>query len=443
MNNAATEVDTTPFDPDAPITRIGAGEVRVDQAFGANAVAWVQGNDGASLSFGHVDVTDTVTLTQTVELKNYANKRTTFDVSASFRNSDDEENGAVSVDIPATVTMRPGLGRTTEFDVSITIDGSLLRGNHMNSGSGGANGDLLTLNEYDGFITLDAGDDRPISIPWQVLPRKAAEVSASSNTFGEGGGTVELANSGAGTAQNDAYALIAIDEDLPEGGPGEQSPTPDIRGVGVNTFPVGPGFCSANPSFVWAFAFDSWERHAHANFPATMWLDLDTDQDGTPDYAVFNADFAGLAQATDGRTLTWVHTWADYPNTLGPGSASFFAEHATVTGNYVLLLCAEQVGMSQADFFSPVDVDALALDFYFGGAEDEVDPFTISPLGERFLGLPQDVPGNGTGSMEILDFGAEGTDANLGLLLFTNGDRGAGNRGGATDETEALYFMLE
>lgn len=441
MNNADTDVDVDPFTPDAPISRIGAGEVRVDQAFGANAVASVQGNDGASLSFGYVDVTDSVTLTRTVELRNYGNLNTVYDVSSSFRKADDEANGAVSVSTPATVRMPPGLGRTTTFDVSITIDGSLLRGNSMNSGGNGANGDVLTLDEYDGYITLNAGDDRPISIPWHVLPRKAAEVSAASDTFAAGGDTIGLTNNGVGTAQNDAYALVAIDENLPEGGPGEQSPTPDIRGVGVNTFPVGAGFCSASPSFIWAFAFDSWERHAHASFPATMWMDLDTDQDGTPDYAVFNADLGGLAQASDGRVVTWVFQWADYPNTLGAGNAFFFAEHATVTGNYALFLCGEQIGMNADNFFQPVDAQAFAFDFYFGGPGDEVDPFTISPLGERFLGLPEDVAGNSSGSMDILDFG--GPDENLGILLFTNGDRGAGARGGATEATEALYFSVE
>lgn len=443
MNNAETEVDVTPFVADAPITRIGAGEVRVDQAFGAESVAWVRGNDGASLSFGHVDVTDTVTLTKTVELQNYANKRTTYEITSSFRNADDATNGAVTVSHPATVVMSPGLGRTSTFDVSITIDGALLRNNFMNSGSEGASGDALTVNEYDGYLTLNAGDDRPITIPWQVLPRKAAEVSADATTFGAGGALIGLTNTGVGTAQNDAYALVAVDEDLPEGGPGEQAPTPDIRGIGVNTFPVPAGFCSASPSFIWAFAFDSWERHAHANSPATMWLDLDVDQDGTPDFAVFNWDASGPFTLSDGRTLTWVFEWTDYPNTIGNGTGFFFTEHSTVTGNYALYLCGEQLGMSQADFFNPVDVEAFAFDFYFGGPGDEVDPFTVSPLGERFLGLPDDIPGNSSGSMNIIDFGDEETDQNLGILLFTNGDRGSGVRGGATEETEALYFMFE
>jgi minor extracellular serine protease Vpr len=42
----------------------------------------------------------------------------------------------------------------------------------------------------------------------------------------------------------------------------------------------------------------------------------------------------------------------------------------------------------------------------------------------------------------VYDFGAfPGNSDELGLLLFTNGDRGAGNRGGATQDTEALLFL--
>ncbi|MFZ0626667.1 MAG: S8 family serine peptidase, partial [Acidimicrobiia bacterium] len=406
MNNADTDIDVSPFVPDAPITRIGAGEVRVDQAFGAPAVAWVKGNDGAALSFGHVDVTGRTKLTQTVELKNYSNQRITYHVDASFRFVDDEANGAVKISAPSKVVLNPGKGKITKFTVTLTIDGSKLRGNYMDSGEDGANGDALTLNEYDGYLTLHAGDERPISIPWQVLPRKAADVRPNTDKFPEGGATVQLRNRGVGEAQLDAYALVAVDENLPEGPAGAQSPTPDIRGVGVNTFPVDAGFCGADASFIWAFAFDSWERHAHADFPATMWLDLDIDRDGIPDYAIYNADFAGLGSASDGRTLTWVSEWMDYPNTLGASSAYFFTEHATVTGNYVLYICGDQIGLNQDNLFQPVDIQAFAFDFYFGGPGDEVDPFTISPYGERYLGLPSgDLGAKESGTMDILDFG--------------------------------------
>jgi minor extracellular serine protease Vpr len=42
----------------------------------------------------------------------------------------------------------------------------------------------------------------------------------------------------------------------------------------------------------------------------------------------------------------------------------------------------------------------------------------------------------------VYDFGAfPGNSPELGLMLITNGDRGAGNRGGATKDTEALLFL--
>ena len=55
--------------------------------------------------------------------------------------------------------------------------------------------------------------------------------------------------------------------------------------------------------------------------------------------------------------------------------------------------------------------------------------------------MPSDVPGKGNGNLDVYDFGLfPGNSPELGLMLFTNGDRGAGNRGGATKDTEALLF---
>ena len=67
----------------------------------------------------------------------------------------------------------------------------------------------------------------------------------------------------------------------------------------------------------------------------------------------------------------------------------------------------------------------------------------MTPLGERFFGLPNDVPGNTNdpAGLAIFDFGPfPGNSPELGLMLVTNGDRGGGNRGGATDATEVLLF---
>ena len=50
----------------------------------------------------------------------------------------------VTPSAPAQVTVKPGQGRDTTFEISLTIDGSKLPGNFMNSGSNGADPSTLT-----------------------------------------------------------------------------------------------------------------------------------------------------------------------------------------------------------------------------------------------------------------------------------------------------------
>ena len=441
MNTGETDIINDPLTGElAPITRIGGGEVRVDRAVAATAAAWDADGASAALSFGFVDVTDTVTMTRTVRIRNYDNSRRTYTVTPTFRFDNDVANGAVSVSAPSSVRVQPGVGRDTTFDVTITIDGSKLRGNHMNSGSQGDNPAGLTLNEYDGYLILDDGK-QPLHLPWHVLPRKAAEVVPDTTDLVPGAfpQVIGLDNTGVGTAQNDAYALLAVSDEQPRGGRGEQSPTPDIKAVGINTFPVPAGFCSPDPSFIWAFAVATHDRQEHL-LPVSHLIELDTNQDGNVDYVVLNRDLSGPTTITDGRQLSWV-----LDVEAGTLDAFFFAEHAMNTGNTVLLLCGEQIGMNAADLgVTQVDMDVIAQDFYYGGPGDSVEGLTVTPLGERFFGVPEDVAGNtfDPDGLEVYDFGLfPGNSEELGLLLFTNGDRGAGNRGGATQDTEALLFL--
>jgi hypothetical protein len=423
----------------ASITRIGGGEVRVDRAVSAPAAAWDDGGTAGALSFGFVDVSkDTLNLFKTVRVRNYSNKDIEYSITPTFRFMDDEATGAVSVKAPSKIKVRAGKDAT--FTVKLTIYGALLRGNYMNSGSMGASPAGLTLNEYDGYLVLDDGG-HPIHLAWHVLPRQAANLVARPTLAVHGGDSdvINLTNNGVGVAQNDAYALLAVSPNMPEGGLGEQSPTPDIRAVGVNTFPVPAGYCSANPSFIWAFAVNTWERQEHL-LPVIHYVYLDTNRDGVYDFAVLNSDASGLGGITDGRQLTWALNLS-----TGAASAFFFAEHATNTGNTVFYICGEQVGLTGTDMLATnVDMAVFADDFYYGGPGDLVEGLTVTPLGERFYGVPEDVPGKSTGAMTVVDFGLfPGNSPELGLLLLTNGDRGAGMRGGATQATEALLFLAK
>lgn len=436
MNTAFTDVLNSGAGPLAPISRIGGGEVRVDWAFSAPAAAWDDGLPTGALSFGFIDVSkDTVSFQKTVRVRNYSNQDITYYVTPSFRYLEDESSGAVSISAPQKVKVKAG--KDTTFSVKLTINGALLPANFMNSGTNGANPASLTLNEFDGYLTLDDGT-QPIHLAWHVLPRKAADVVGRTGLdFEAGMDVVDLTNIGVGTAQNDAYSLLALSPDIPEGPMGGQAPTPDIRGVGINTFPVPAGYCSANPSFIWAFAVNTWERQVHL-MPVTHQILLDTNTDGTTDYIVLNRDYSGFGTISDGRQLAYAYNVA-----TGTASAYFFAEHATNTGNTALYICAEQIGMGWDDLLATnVDMAVYTQDFYFGGDGDLVEGLTVTPYGERFYGIPEDISGKSEGLLTVYDFGPwSGNTPELGLMMFTNGDRGAGNRGGAIQETEALFFL--
>ena len=286
MNNAKRDIYSNVVTGAlAEITRIGNGEVRAYDAWADPAAAWDTKTRIAALSFGQVDAFKKTAITREVTVRNYSDRPITYTVRTTFRFADDEALGAVQLSTPNTVTV-PALGTAT-FPVSMSIDGAKVRNNAMNSGADGANPATLTLNEIDGYLILDAGDQSRIHLAWHVLPRKAAKLRGNKTLEFDSGGeaTVNLTNNGVGPAQNDAYSLLATSPNLPQGGAGQGMPTPDIRSVGINTYPVPPGFCSDNASFIWAFAVNTWERQTHL-LPVAHVVSLDTNQDGTWDYEV-------------------------------------------------------------------------------------------------------------------------------------------------------------
>ena len=115
------------------------------------------------------------------------------------------------------------------------------------------------------------------------------------------------------------------------------------------------------------------------------------------------------------------------------------------TGNTALIVCGEQVGLGVGDILATnVDVSVEAFDFYYGGPGDFVDGLTVTPLGEQYFGATSDIPGNALGDLSVYDFGPfPGNSQELGVMLITNGDRGTGARGGATQDTEATLFFAE
>ncbi len=436
MNTANTAVKTSPGGEQAPVSRVGGGEVRVDKAFYARAAAWIKGSQTAALSFGFVESDRKKrTLTQTVKLQNFTNDTIVYKVSVAFRSAADAATGAVKIKAPKKVKLKKGKGAS--FKVKLTINGKKLAGNPLSSGAEGASPTALNLAEYDGHLVLDDGK-RPISIPWHVVPRKAARVKPNRKKLKQLlTDEIKLHNKGVGTAQHQPFSIILTSPDMPDGAAGQASPSPDLQAVGVQTYPVPAGYCSANPSFVWAFAVKTWERVTHL-LPVIHYVYLDTNGDGQPDWALLNGDINLFGTSgLDGRQLAWA-----WNLTTGQATAYFYAEHATSSSTTVLHACAEQLGLSGADLLTKqIGVAAYAQDFYFGGPGDFVSGNVITPGGEVFFGTAPDLAAGKKGKLTVDYYPpVVGTGNQYGLLLQTNASRGAGNHGGATADTEALLF---
>ena len=439
VNNGFRDVISDTSGEPAEITRIGGGEVRVDDAAESALLAYAPETGQPTLSIGFEDVAQVTTFGRQLKIENRSKVRQVVTITPSFRFGNDAATDAVQVTLNKDRVWIPP-NRSRWVNVQFTVDPSKLGGNTMNSGSVGNVSAALTLAEYDGYIELESDQGEMLAVPWHMIPRQAARVVPERNTLVSGGfpvpDSINLNNTGAGVAQNSPFALLAVSENLPRGGFGEQSPTPDLRAFGVNTFTVPPEFCTSG--FIWTFGLNSWERQTHL-MPVSYQIFFDTNQDGVDDYLLLNRDTT-LNNISGGQQLSWVVDLA-----TGDAGAFFFAEHATNTANTVLTVCGEQLGLGPEDILETnVNITAvLATDFYFGGPGDAIaGPITITPLGERFFGLVNDLPGGAQGPLEVLDFGAvEGNSPELGVMLFTNGDRGGSARGGATAETEALLFL--
>lgn len=460
MNYAETEIyNAAPGAPiNAPlaaIQRIGAGEVRVNQALdGMGFAAWDSDLLSGALSFGFLDAWESSTpLTREVTVANYTGAAQTFDITPEFRYADDATNGAVDVSAPATVDV-PANGTAT-FEVTLTIDGDALRLWSADSGGNGASGSLFSLLEYDGYLWLTADGVESLHLAWQLLPRRSGATSPASENVvmdevvdGFTAGTTTLTNEGASESAIDGYSLIGESSQLPASAPGMGLPEIDLRYAGVQTIPVPAGFCLAEPSFLLLLAVNTWDRQTHSNAPASFEWWLDTDNDGSSDYVVFNADLAGAA-LSDGRNVVYAYN-------LGTGTASiwFFTDQATNSGNTVFPVCAEQIGMTQADYGQQIGTEVMAWDLYFlGRYTDQILDMSFAPLGERYFPIIDggqgtgDVPAGDSVPVTVIDFGAAGTNPDeLGVLLLTDGLRSDGTtvyKTGAPQELEALVLRPE
>jgi minor extracellular serine protease Vpr len=380
MNTAETEVYTNPATLPgvlAPITRIGGGELRVDQALASTTAAWDAERRTGSLSFGYTNVWAPTVLARRVKVQNYSRFARSYSISNEFRYANDK-TGAVQLLMPKTLSV-PANG-SRDFEVIMVIDPSKLPTWILNGGPDGGTGSLLQTAEFDGYIKLKDSRDE-IHLAWQVLPHKSAEVHAlnrnitiNSKGKGNSSGSLLLQNfSPAKAGDFDIFALTGTSpriprKDLPEDG--DDFAVTDIAAVGVRL--VEGAYLQ--------FAVNTYGRRAHPAYPAEFDIDIDTNGDGKPDYVVFTAEngAATAGAGATGQTLVFVGNL-----TTGTATAFFYADADLDSGN--VILTAPLAALGGLAPTTQITFGVTAFDNYFTGEPtDSISGMKFTPATPKF-----------------------------------------------------------
>jgi minor extracellular serine protease Vpr len=431
MNTAETDIMINPaLQPGvlAPISRIGGGEVRVDKAASSKTAAWDADAPAGSLSFGYEAVSAPKSYTKQAVIRNYDSVAHTYAISSAFRYADDAASGAVSVDVPSSVSVGPNSSK--QFTVKLSVDPSKLPVWTLNGGSRGGDGFRLQGVEFDGYITINGGASNTVHLAWQYLPHRAANVGAAATSVALSGGTgqVQLQNTGSALAgRTEIFSLTGSSVRIGTGflpKPGDNFAVVDLKSVGVR---------QAGSAI--QFGIDTWGQRSTPTYPAEFDVYIDSNRDGNPDFIVFNSENGGFG--VTGQSVVSVFNVAT--NTVaGP---FFFNDADLDSGNVILTAPMAAVGLTASTKF---DFSVFAFDNYFTGfLTDAIEGMTYTPSTPKFVGsgIPASgVPAGGSSTLTIQSVagGDTASPSQTGLLLLYRDAKSTGNQALSEGEGNAI-----
>ncbi len=358
LNGASTENKTPDSNANlypTPITRVGAGEVRVQPAADHRGVLLNTQQGSGNLSFGLPRLDTPRSYSIALKLGNTGRSTATYQLQSVFRDPADAATGAVRLDVPASVTVPAGAIR--DVRATLTINPAKLPVWPF-TGNAGSDGDGSTLNgpEYDGFV-LATSSAETLHLGWQVLPRRSADVSADGKVAlgASRTGTLSLTNrSAVQTGVANVYGLTGVSPRQPIPGPGDPgSAGSNVAVIDLDSVGVRDSLTSDRIQF----AIAGRQRQAVPLYPAGYEVDIDTNRDGTPDYAVYQQEAGGFGST--GQSLVYVLN-------IGTGVATaYYYTIADFDSSTVVYTVPRSVlGLSRGKTF---DFSVLAYDDYFSG----------------------------------------------------------------------------
>ncbi len=436
MNTAETNIGLNPVALPgvlAPITRIGGGEVRVNKAVRSQTAAWDKKDEAGSLSFGYYPISKKTKVSRTVVVHNYGSGDRNYTIAPSFRYANDAASGAVTFNAPSSIQVKGG--KSKEFDIEISIDPSKLPFWNLDGGANGGSGNLLQGVEFDGYVTINGGTNNTVHLAWQVLPHRAADVAADGkkvNLKKDGTGSIKLKNkSDVLDGDFDVFALTGQSDQikkklLPQ--PGDNFAIVDLKSVGVRVLPA-----SVAGTDVVQFAIDTYGARAHPNYPAEFDIYVDSNNDGVPDYVVFNLENGGFG--VTGQNVVAVADLA-----AGTATVFFFTDADLNSGNAILTAPLAALGLTTGSTFT---FSVFAFDNYFtGNLTDSIENMTFTGDTPRFAAstIGDTVPAGGVFNVGVaaVPGGDAKSPAQTGLLLMYRNAEGKARQDVGKEEAEAV-----
>ena len=417
MNTADTQIFTDPASLPgvlAPITRIGGGELRIDEAAASQTAVWDDERHTGSLSFGYHAVDNLDFECRPVRVRNYSRSPRLYRISSGFRYADDAASHAVTFRLPPVVFVGPRSSAT--FPACVSIDARRLPIWQLDGGADGGSGPLLQTAEYDGYVTIADGTDN-VHLAWQVLPHRSASVIPQRTHLSipakKVAAAVALSNfSPSLDGRVEIFALTGTSRKLPrsqQAAPGSEKAVIDLAAVGARLADAGDG------TFALQFGINTFGQRAIADYPGQFQIYIDTNLDGKPDWIVFTAEQGGV-RAGDGRTLVFLQ-----PVGATSSTAYYYADAALDSGNLIMTVPLSALGLSPTSKFS---FSVLAVDDYFTDhVTDEIDNMVFTPGVPKFFGsgIPATgVPARGSSELTVskINGGDQASPSQTGLLLL-------------------------
>jgi hypothetical protein len=415
MNTAYPNAKVTDFSTNnfglAPISRQGAGRLAVDQAAASDTV--ILAGPIASLSYGEPAPSTTTTYSQTMTIENKGATMRTYSLSSEVR-PDLTAGGGSNVlsdvaSIPGvtlsfskgglpvnSVNVNPGQSVSVSVNMQInptallTYFGNPTPARWMKSFIDVSRiNSLLRLdqNEIAGLVDVtESGTGTIFHVPFHALPRAASSIStgATVNQTTSTISNLSLVNSGTSKGTTELFNLGSIDpQDAPvltglNGVPTQSSAEFDIKYVAARYTPnVAGAFGAYGPAYQFAITtFGARPNPIDAEFDTYV----DVNNDGKPDFVVFNTDPGNITGAggTGGNCVFVYSLSAKSIVPVGPLQGDACVAGTDSNNNLVSYGVNADTQINSANLIETVPLTAFGLD---GPAKIQYYTFSFSNLG--------------------------------------------------------------